>query len=77
MLNDEELFFSLNPSRYWLPHIEFNEFHISFHNLGQIFGELRSHAREQFGVSHTIFPLFCTLSNSNISQNTKIPKERV
>ena len=35
---------------HWLPHFEFNEFHISFHNLGQIFRELRSHAREVFHV---------------------------
>ena len=39
-----------NHCRYWRPHFEFNEFHISFNNLGQIFHELRSHAREEFRV---------------------------
>ena len=43
-----------NHSRYWLPHIDFHEFHISFHNLGQIFRELRSRAREVFRVWYSI-----------------------
>ena len=44
------MFFCGNAYRYWLSHLEFNEFHISFHNLGQIFRELRSRAREEFRV---------------------------
>jgi hypothetical protein len=31
-----------NYSRYRLPHLEFNEFHIFFHNLRQIFHELHA-----------------------------------
>ena len=34
----------------WLSHLEFNEFHVSFHNLRQIFRELCSHARALFHV---------------------------
>ena len=29
-----------NPSRYWLPRLEFIEFHIPLHNLRQIFGKI-------------------------------------
>ena len=39
-----------NPSRNWLPQLEFNEFHISFQNLRQIFRELCSCARRVFHV---------------------------
>ena len=46
----ETMLFCGNRSRYRLPHLEFNDFHISFHNLGQIFRELCSHAREEFRV---------------------------
>jgi hypothetical protein len=46
----DTMLFCGNHSRYWLPHIEFPEFRIFFHNLGQIFRELRSHAREVFRV---------------------------
>ena len=46
----ETLLFCGNPSRNWLPHLEFNEFLISFHNLGQIFRKLRSGAHKEFRV---------------------------
>ena len=46
----KQCFICRNPSRYLLPHLEFNEFHISFRNLGKIFCELRSGAREELRV---------------------------
>jgi hypothetical protein len=39
-----------NPSRNQLPQLNINESHIFFHNLTQIFRELRSRAREEFHV---------------------------
>ena len=45
MLNEAEAMFFLQK-----PFLEFDDFHISFHNLGQIFRELRSRAREEFRV---------------------------
>ena len=39
-----------NPSINCLPQIEFNELHIFFHNLRQIFRELCLCAREEFHV---------------------------
>ena len=39
-----------NHAKYWLPHLECHEFYISFHNLGEIFRELCSRAREVFRV---------------------------
>ena len=53
------MIFCGNPSRNWLPHIEFNEFHISFHNLEQIFRELRSHARKEFRVCLKLCKQLC------------------
>ena len=49
------MLFCGNPPRYWLPYLEFNEFHISFHNLGQIFRELRSRDREEFRVLQRVY----------------------
>jgi hypothetical protein len=46
----ETMLFCGNHSRYWLPHLELNEVHISFQNLGQIFHELCSRARREFHV---------------------------
>ena len=42
--------FCLNLPWSWLPHHNFNDFHISFHNLKQIFCEVRSHARAEFYI---------------------------
>ena len=39
-----------NPSRFWLPHLEFDQIHISFHNLGQIFRELYQHTHKKLCV---------------------------
>jgi hypothetical protein len=39
-----------NLSRNCLPQLEFNEFHIFFHNLRKIFSELRSRSRKVFRV---------------------------
>ena len=41
-----------------IPHLEFIEFHISFHNLIQIFRELRSRAHEEFRVCPSHHPRY-------------------
>ena len=43
-----------NPSRNCLPQLELDDFHIFFHNLRQIFRELRLRAREEVHFCHGV-----------------------
>jgi hypothetical protein len=61
----KQCFYCQNPSEIWLQHLEFKEFHISFHHLGQIFRELRSRAREEFRVCKIMY----LMNNNNCYSN--------